>query len=118
MGLDLLLANTSADNVGQELDTYWIARGGRSPQDMIADLDGRVKVVHLRDFRLRWKRFALAPIDCALGDGNLDFRRIVDSCVAHDVQYMAIEQATDQAFEQVAKSVAHLRDLGYGALFE
>jgi sugar phosphate isomerase/epimerase len=116
-GLDLLLANTSADNVGLELDTYWVARGGRSPQDMISDLNGRVKVVHLRDFRLRWKRFTLGPVDCELGQGNLDFRRIVDSCLQQGVEYMAIEQATSTPFESVATSVAHLKHLGYATHF-
>lgn len=117
VGLDLLLENTSPENVGLELDTYWVARGGRSPADMIDDLDGRVKVVHLRDFKLQRKRLGLSPTDCALGEGNLDFSRIVDSCVANDVHYMAIEQATDQPFEEVAKSVAHLKNIGYDALF-
>ena len=118
LGLDLLLANTTPEYVGLELDTYWVARGGRSPQDLIADLDGRVKVVHLRDFRLRWKLFSLRPEDCELGSGNLDFRRIVESCVSNGVDYMAIEQATATPFESVAKSVAHLNELGFSPLFQ
>lgn len=117
VGLDLLLANTSAENIGLELDTYWVARGGRSPEDMIDKLGGRVKVVHLRDFRLQQKLFALSPTDAALGQGNLDFSRIVDNCVANNVQYMAIEQASEQPFEDVASSVVHLRQLGYDTLF-
>lgn len=117
VGLELLLANTSPENVGLELDTYWVARGGRSPQDMVDKLAGRVKVVHLRDFRLRQRLFGLSPTDAALGQGNLDFRRIVDSCVANKVQYMAIEQATDQPFAAVTTSVNYLKQLGYAALF-
>lgn len=117
IGLDLLLQNTSPENVGLELDTYWTARGGRAPQDMISDLNGRVKIVHLRDFKLRWKHFRLSPSDTALGCGNLDFNRIVKSCIDKNVYYMAIEQATDTPFEQVASSVAHLKHLGYETLF-
>lgn len=117
LGLDLLLANTTPENVGLELDTYWIARGGRSPQDMIRDQGGRVKVVHLRDLRLHWKHFKLKPVDCELGRGNLDFKRIVDSCIDSGVHYMAIEQATDTPFESVAQSVKHLRQLGYDKQF-
>jgi sugar phosphate isomerase/epimerase len=117
VGLDLLLANTSPENVGLELDTYWVARGGRSPQDMIDSLQGRVKVVHLRDYRLQKKLLGVAPVDAALGRGNLDFSRIIDSCLTNKVHYMAIEQATDQPFEQVAISVSHLHQLGYNALF-
>lgn len=117
LGLDLLLNNTAPENVSLVLDTYWTARGGRSPHDTIADLAGRVKIVHLRDFALRWKHFKLGPVDAALGKGNLDFHRIVASCVANNVQYMAIEQATHKPFEQVESSIAHLKQLGYKTLF-
>ena len=117
VGLDLLLQSTSAENVGLELDTYWTARGGRAPENVISDLGGRVRIVHLRDFTLRWRRFSLSPTDTALGRGNLDFRRIVDSAVENNVHYMAIEQATDTPFEQVAISVAHLQRLGFETLF-
>ena len=117
VGLDLLLANTTPENVGLELDTYWAARGGRSPQDMIGDLAGRVKVVHLRDFRLRWKLLGLRPIDCEIGNGTLDIRRIVDRCCESGVRFMAIEQATAKPWESVDASVTHLRELGYGDLF-
>lgn len=117
VGLDLLLANTSPENIGLELDTYWVARGGRSPRDMIDSLAGRVKVVHLRDFRLEKTLLGVAATDAALGRGNLDFAGIVDSCIANNVHYMAIEQASDQPFADVATSVAHLRQLGYDALF-
>ena len=118
LGLDLLMQNTAVDNVALVLDTYWTARGGRSPQDAISNLGGRVKVVHLRDFALHWKYFRLTPSDAALGCGNLDFSRIVDCCVANDVQYMAIEQDTDKPFEEVAGSIAHLKHLGYETLFQ
>ena len=117
VGLDLLLDNTSPKNVGLELDTYWVARGGRSAHEMIDDLAGRVQVVHLRDFALRRTLFGLAAGNAALGSGNLDFNRIVNSAVEHGVHYMAIEQATSAPFEQVASSVAHLKRLGYEALF-
>ena len=117
LGLDLLLQNTAPDNVGLVLDTYWTARGGRSPQDSIRDLGSRIKIVHLRDFAVRWKPFRLAPTDAALGCGNLDITRIVESCIASNVRYMAIEQATDTPFEQVAASVAHLKTLGFNTLF-
>ena len=117
LGLDLILENTDADYVGIEMDTYWVQRGGKSPQDLIADLHGRVKVVHLRDFRIRWKWFDLLPIDAELGAGNLDFKRIIDSCVANGVQSMAIEQDSRHPYQSVEHSVNHLKALGYHHLF-
>jgi sugar phosphate isomerase/epimerase len=74
LGLELLLGNTDPENVAVEMDTYWVARGGQSSQDLIRKLDGRVKLVQLRDVCLRWKPLRLAPVDCELGQGNLDFR--------------------------------------------
>lgn len=117
LGLDLLLNNTSPENLGLELDTYWAQRGGRAPHDLIRDLDGRVRVVHLRDYRLRWKYFELLPQDTELGAGNLDISRIVDACRDTGVDLVAIEQATSTPFESVQRSVRHLRELGYDALF-
>ncbi|QFU75449.1 sugar phosphate isomerase/epimerase [Halioglobus maricola] len=117
IGLDLLMNNTSPEHVALELDTYWTARGGKSPQQLITDLAGRAQVVHLRDLRLKKKLFSLAPTDCALGDGNLDVRRIVNACVEQGVKYMAIEQATSNPYEEVARSVAHLKQLEFSALF-
>lgn len=117
VGLDLLLANTTAENVGLELDTYWVARGGRSPQDMIQDLAGRVRIVHLRDFHLQQKLFGLKPGDCEIGAGNLDIKRIVDNCCNNGVSFMAIEQNSATPWESVSTSVACLRKLGYGSLF-
>ena len=117
MGLDLILNNTAPENVCLELDTYWVQRGGGSPQELIAELGSRVKVVHLRDYRIRWKWFELLPIDTELGQGNLNFDHIIQACCNSGVRYMAIEQATKNPYDSVAKSVQHLHALGYSHLF-
>ena len=115
-GLEVLLQNTSSENVGLELDTYWTQRGGRSPQDAIRDLDGRVKVVHLRDYTIRPRYFELLPSDTELGAGNLDLTRIVDACCDKQVHLLAIEQNTRTPLQSVQRSVEHLRALGYSNL--
>jgi sugar phosphate isomerase/epimerase len=115
-GLALLLRNTEPANVALELDTYWAARGGFSPQALIDRLQGRVRVVHLRDFRLQRGLVGPKPSDAALGRGNLDIAAIVAACEAQSVQHMAIEQASDKPWDGLAASVAHLRALGYDRL--
>lgn len=116
IGLDLIMDNSSAQNVCLELDTYWAQRGGRSPQDMIRSLNGRVKVVHLRDFALHRRGLQLRPTDAELGAGNLDIARIVDACRDQQVQLLAIEQNTRTPYESVERSVDHLRALGFESL--
>ncbi|MFT6758821.1 MAG: sugar phosphate isomerase/epimerase [Chitinophagales bacterium] len=117
LGLDILLANTSPENLGLVIDTYWTQRGGRSPENMIIDYADRVKVVHLRDFMIRWKYFDLLPQDCELGQGNLDIKRIVQSCIDAKVEFMAIEQTSSKPFDSIATSVKHLHTLGFAESF-
>jgi sugar phosphate isomerase/epimerase len=117
LGLDILLENTSPENLGLVIDTYWTQRGGKSPENMISDHAGRVKVVHLRDFMIRWKYFDLLPKDCELGQGNLDMRRIVQSCIDAKVEFMAIEQTSTKPFDSIATSVKYLHDLGFAESF-
>ena len=48
---------------------------------------------------------------------HLDFKRIVDSCIASSVHYMAIEQATTTPLHSVDQSIKHRSKLGYNSLF-
>lgn len=114
MGLELIMQNTSSDNVGLVVDTYWTQRGGKTPQDLIQRFADRVKVIHLRDYTVRRKLFEMTPTDTALGQGNLDIKGIVASCCQSGVRYMAIEQATKDPYKNVATSVKHLKSLGLG----
>jgi len=117
VGLDLLMENTSSKNVDLVLDCYWTQRGGRSPQDMIRGMNGRIKVIHLRDYGVQRKLFDMQPTDLALGQGNLDINEIIQSCKDTDVRYMAIEQSTKAPFEQLQISVDYLKENGHGGLF-
>ena len=115
-GIDLLLAHTSAENVGLELDTYWAQRGGRNPTGMIGELGGRVKVVHLRDYSVRPRLFDMKPTDVELGAGNLDIKGLIEACQEQQVPLLAIEQNTRTPYASVARSVDHIRELGFGHL--
>jgi len=116
-GLDLLVANTSAKNIGFMLDTYWLTRGGRSAPASIREYGARVKGIHLRDFGLKWRFMDLVPDDVELGAGNLDIAEIVEACREVGVPYMAIEQSCSDPFASIEQSVNHLRALGYEELF-
>ncbi|MEM1113350.1 MAG: hypothetical protein AAGI11_15665 [Pseudomonadota bacterium] len=116
LGLFLLAQNTDPINVAFELDTYWATRGGLSPQLLIEQLKGRVRVVHLRDFCLQRGLLGPRPEDAALGRGTLDIAAIIAACQSTDVQHMALEQASGKPWDGIADSVAYLRHLGYGYL--
>lgn len=110
-GWEIITENTDPAKVGLVMDTYWLQRGGHSPQDMISRYAGRVKVVHLRDYKLKWKFFDLLPTDTELGNGNLDFRAILAACTEAGVDYLPIEQDSKKPFDSLQKSISYISGL-------
>ena len=85
------------------LDTFWVQAGGASPVKYIKKLEGRIKVVHFKDFRIlnRTRQFA------EIGQGNLDWDEIIPLCKSIVVTCAAIEQDNDwlkDPFESLAMS--------------
>lgn len=115
---DLLLESLNPDYVGFCLDTYWLQLGGMNPPDVIRQLNSRVKVVHLRDYALKLSRWKIGVTDTALGNGRLDFKKIVEACQFAEVSYMAIEQDTKTPYESIGESIKYLKTLEFSHLFK
>ena len=73
------------------LDTFWIQAGGANPLKYIKKLEGRVPVIHFKDFRIVNGARQFAEI----GRGNLDWDEIIPQCKAAGISYAAIEQDRD-----------------------
>jgi len=85
------------------LDTFWVQAGGANPVNYIKKLEGRIKVIHFKDFRIlnRTRQFA------EIGQGNLDWDEIIPLCKSIGVQSIAIEQDADwleDPFQSLAMS--------------
>lgn len=114
-GMDILIEETDPDAVDFELDVYWVQAGGADPVDWIRKVNGRMRVVHLKDMAVtneREQRFA------AVGEGNMNFGRILDACSEIGVEWGPVEQ--DQCygrdpFDCLQASYHHLRRLGMEA---
>jgi sugar phosphate isomerase/epimerase len=132
-----LIAETAPD-VGLELDVHWIHRGGLDPVKVLAQYAGRVRLVHLKDYRIgalpdsAFERLAAGDhagfmTDFAgvvqfaeVGEGTLDWPAIVDQAVASGAEYLLVEQDDTYGrdpFDSLAISRKHLVELGYGDLF-
>ena len=128
----------AAPDLGMEIDVHWVHRGGQDPVTTLAQFAGRVKLVHLKDYRIG----ALPPAAMELldagdfagfmaafrdlvqfaevGQGTLDWPAIVDQALASGAEYLFVEQDDTYGrdpFESLAMSRDHLMSLGYSHLF-
>ena len=120
-----------------ELDVHWIHRGGKDPVSVLKDYAGLVDLVHLKDYRIGQlppKAFeALQAGDfqafmaafegvvqfAEVGEGNLDFKAIIDQSLTSRAKYLFIEQDNQYGrdpFDCLATSRDNLIALGYGDL--
>ena len=89
------------------LDTFWVQAGGCDPVDYIRKVQGKMKVCHFKDYKIvdRTRRFA------EIGQGNLNWDKIIDACRETSVPYIVIEQDADYVdpFESLAISFDFLQ---------
>lgn len=103
-------------NVSFVIDTFWVTKGGNSPDKVISALNKRVKGVHLRDYAL----FGMAKKakGFAVGEGVIDFAAVYESSKQAMAEYAVIEQNTDNPFEELKKSIDFLVKQGFALTFK
>ena len=94
-GMDILVSETDPSCVFFSLDTHWLASGGVNPVEWIYRVKGRMPIIHFKDYAIGGgaaeiegvcKRFA------EVGEGNLDWVKIVQACHDTGVEYAIVEQ--------------------------
>jgi sugar phosphate isomerase/epimerase len=121
-----------------ELDVHWIHRGGKNPVSILQDYAGLVDLVHLKDYRIGqlpgsvfeslqagdsqafMRAFEGVVQFAEVGEGNLDFKAIIDQSLTSGAKYLLIEQDNQYGrdpFACIATSRDNLIALGYGDLF-
>jgi sugar phosphate isomerase/epimerase len=120
-----------------ELDVHWIHRGGKDPVSVLKDYAGLVDLVHLKDYRIgQLPATAFESLEAGdspafmrsfegvvqfaeVGEGNLDFKAIIDQSLTSGAKYLLIEQDNQYGrdpFDCIATSRDNLIALGYGNL--
>ena len=99
-------------------DTYWLQYGGVDVLDFIAKLKGRVECVHLKDSRIACEKnedgnFQMQPKFAPVGDGMMNFKKIVKKFKEIGTEYFFVEQddAADYAdpLKEVARSAEYIK---------
>jgi len=109
---DILIDEAPADLM-LELDLYWIEHAGLNCVHILKRAPGRVPVIHIKDKEVveGKNETRIAPI----GEGNLDWDRILPACREAGVEWIAVEQ--DQCyrdpFDCLQSSIEFLRAKGF-----
>ena len=105
--LDRLYSDVSADLLLTQLDTCWVNVGGENPSDYIRKYNGRIEIIHLKDFvgsksenmygligtdgkeaPKEATKFELRPVGC----GVQNFPAILDACKEVGATWVVVEQ--------------------------
>jgi len=127
--MDIIRENTT--HLGFELDVHWIQRGGENPVTYIQQFAGRIKLIHLKDYRIKLDPAAFAgelsmeKVQAAfsnavqfaeVGEGNMAMKEIIDTGLACGSEYFLVEQDDQYGrdpFDCLITSRDNLVELGY-----
>ncbi len=130
--LDIIRDNTK--HLGFEIDVHWCQRGGVNPLDVIKNYKGRIRLLHLKDYRIGEFQMPEGPFDhktfgaafsgvvqfAEVGEGSLPMKEIIDLGLECGSEYFLIEQDDTYGrdpFESLKISKDNLISLGYGDWF-
>jgi len=86
-GYDIFFEAADSGLVHPEIDTYWVRHGGEDPAAYLERFAGRIEIVHFKDMGPGPER-PMVPV----GEGILDWPRIIAACRAGGTEWICIEQ--------------------------
>lgn len=85
--IDILVREFDPKNISFILDTYWVQHGGGDVCSWIEKLSGKIDILHLKDMAMEdVQMFA------EIGNGNLDFDKIIKTAESCGVVHYVVEQ--------------------------
>ena len=135
--MDIIKENTKY--LGFELDIHWIHRGGMDPVKFINQYAGRIRLLHLKDYRIAAMEMeenadfntkegmmkAYAAMNnivqfAEVGEGTLDIPGCIEAGLAGGSEYFLVEQDLSYGrdpFDCLKTSHDNLVKMGYGDWF-
>lgn len=100
---DYYIENTPRDKVTFCFDTFWAQYGGADVRHYIKKLEGRLDIIHLKDYALHGRQ----PRFAAVGDGNMYWDGIIDAAKESGTEFFVVEQDVcygESPFEALKRS--------------
>ena len=89
VAMDIYLQNTDPSLVDYEMDIYWVVTAGQDPEAWLKKYKNRFRLCHIKD---RIKNTTEKDASCILGEGSIDFPKIIKTAKANGMQYYIVEQ--------------------------
>ena len=106
--LEKLAQDVPAEVMGFTVDTFWAQAGGADPAQWIERLAGRIPCIHLKDYAYG-RRMAV------VGEGNINFDRVLEKAEKGGTQYLLVEQDDcngENPFDCLYRSLKALHAMG------
>lgn len=107
--IDYLLEHCDPDLVNFQMDLFWVTKAGADPLAYFEKYPGRFKIWHVKDMD---KEGRFAPV----GQGTIDFERILAEKEKSGMQYYMVEQDmtfTMEPLEAIKVSHEGIENLGF-----
>ncbi len=131
--IDIIRNNTK--KIGFELDIHWIYRGGEDPVAVIRRFAGRIRLLHLKDYRIAQIKMPESGFDqgefmkqfqdlvqfAEVGEGTLPIKECIDAALESGSEYFLVEQDMTydrDPFDSLKISHDNLVAMGYGDWFD
>lgn len=91
--MEMLMEGLDPKRTSFVLDTYWVQNAGGDVCTWIEKLAGRIDILHLKDMAChRNEEGRCVGYITEVGNGNMDFHRIIDTAIKADVKHFCVEQ--------------------------
>ncbi len=85
---DVMMQNTDPALVDFEMDIYWVVTAGQDPEVWLKKYPNRFRACHVKD---RIKNSDEHDASCVLGEGSIDFPKILKTAQANGMEYYIVE---------------------------
>ena len=115
---DYMLNN--APYINFTVDTYWLQYGGVSVLEYINKVGKRMAFLHLKDYKMETqlkedgKSYRFVPDFAPVGDGNIDFKTIVQKAKDIGLEYFLVEQDNaalkEDSLGEIRRSIEYIKN--------